>query len=149
MSRQGDSVSTRLAGGLVRRRAVLGGLSAAAVGGGVWLALGRPDLERLVRDRSAPPRPPPDSFVGELRRFLPSDRGRVDVINAASDALRQKRGSWWRVPSPFEGISEHSFEDALALIRTRCRDDYAAGRMVSVMNWLISRTEAELILLLG
>ena len=65
MSRQGDSVSTRLTGGLVRRRAVLGGLSAAAVGGSV------------------------------------------------------------------------------------CRDDYAAGRMVSVMNWLISRTEAELILLLG
>ena len=168
MSRQGDSDSTRVAGDLVRRRAVLGGLSTAALGGGVWLALGRPDIGRLVWDRSAPPPRPPDAFVRELRQLLANpagftastsvtnvirlssrrDSSRVDVINAASDALRQKRGSWWWVPSPFEGISEHSFEDALALIRTRCRDDYAAGRMVSIMNWLISRTEAELILLL-
>ena len=151
MGRQGEPNPSKPEIDRGRRRTLIGGLSAtAAVAvGGAWVALGRPDLGRMLWERDAPPPPPPDAFISELKQQLPAGNSRIELVNAASEALGQQREAWWFVPSPFRGVSADSFDDAMALVRTRCRDDYAAGRTVSVMSWVISRIEAELIVLLG
>ena len=76
---------------------------------------------------------------------MPGDGGRDAAVSAATQALSLERDRWSDAPAVFEGLDDHSLEDALRVIQQRARDDYEAGRTVSVIGWMISRTEAELV----
>lgn len=130
----------------IARRALIVGLLAAA-GLGITIVMRRPGLLPAGPDGvGASAR---DEFVAGLRKRVPDDSAIAEAVTAATEALRAPDKSWADVPSVLNGIASHSFEEALAVIRRACRADYEAGRTLSVIGWEISRTEAELITLLG
>lgn len=91
---------------------------------------------------------PQGVFEHEWKRAF-GDYVDPNLMEAAGKALEARRQDWENLPSPVTDLLKHSYEDAIALVQKRSRQDFAADRIVSVKNWLISRTEAELILLLG
>lgn len=126
----------------IPRRLFLGSLLAGAAVAAVtvwrWPA-------RVLRD---PPEPLPAEFVRQLRGLVPADAAHEDAVQAAAAALRERAGDWLDVPSALQRVRGATFGETLSSIRGACRDDYVAGRTVSVVGWVISRTEAELITLL-
>ena len=126
-----------------RRRVLLGGVLAAA-GGGLLFTLGNLGAEKPIWSRLLLPS---DSFENGWRRaygvFADST-----LIEAAERAIDARRQEWETTPSQLGDILNRSFEDGLAIVQKLSREDYAEDRTVSVGTWLVSRTEAELILLL-
>ena len=109
---------------------VLGGL---AVGGGAAVLLSD-DRDASLSRTVAASFSDADSAraVGEAYlQAVPSE----DDLRRLGGALRRSNRAWARVAGP---------EDVRRLARAEVRRDYAAGRLVAVSGWYLSRTEARL-----
>ncbi len=116
----------------------------ATTGGGLLYLLGYSRMREDAWTRSPLPFA---RFEHEWRRMF-SDLDDPAVLDLAAKALEEKREDWQDLPSLLPDLSDRSFKEGIERASARSREDYAAGRIVSVDNWLISRSEAELLAML-
>jgi len=83
-------------------------------------------------------------IVKHLRSQLISDPELQEFSRFATEALRQHSDTWSEAPISISKLTTLSVNE----IRDLVRDDYKNNRTVTVLGWIISRTEAVLLTLI-
>jgi len=83
-------------------------------------------------------------IVKHLRSQLISDPELQEFSGFATEALRQHSDTWSEAPISISKLTTLSVNE----IRDLVRDDYKNNRTVTVLGWIISRTEAVLLTLI-